>query len=246
MKRLIGKKFPPNSHEKPLLKRSDIALTLVPAALWIFLVHSRAALITPRCITEPLTCGAASVFAPDRIVLGMTSPLADAWSFKTQFAAAWLALLVPLAWAVVKRIRLWEIATDLVILMETVLLNGVATEAIRLLVQRPRPFVYADIANLGKDPAHYTSFVSGHTSFTAAVSMCLLSTLMTRKVPKAAITFSAFTGISLIILTGLFRVLSGRHFVTDVLGGAVVGISVAFLVARLHQPRVAGPAVANT
>ena len=243
-----------NLHEKPLLNRSDIAqsdivMTLGPAALWVSLVHSRAALITPRCITEPLTCGAQTVFAPDRIVLGLTSPLADAWSFKTQFAAAWLALLVPLVWSLIKRAKFRDIATDLVILMETILWNGVATEAIRLLVQRPRPFVKADIVNLGKDPAHYTSFVSGHTSFTAAACGCLLLTLIARKAPRAATTFCAYTGISLIVLTGLFRVLSGRHFVTDVLAAAILGSTVAFAVDRIHRSNRSdkshGPSIAR-
>ena len=221
--------------EKPLLNRSDIALTLVPALLWVSLVHSRAALITPRCITEPLTCGAQTVFAPDRIVLGMASPLADAWSFRTQFAAAWLALLVPFFWSIFRRAKFREIATDMIIFLETILWNGVFTEAIRISVQRPRPFVYADPANLGKDPAHYTSFVSGHTSFTATSCVFLILTLIARKSPKVVTTFFTFTGIALVILTGLFRVLSGRHFVTDVVGGALVGAAVAFVVTQIHK-----------
>jgi membrane-associated phospholipid phosphatase len=61
--------------------------------------------------------------------------------------------------------------------------------------------------------------------------------LLGRGAPLWLLALTAFTGQALIFSTGLFRVLAGRHFVTDVIVGMLAGALVAFAVAYLHRPR---------
>ncbi|MBC7693269.1 MAG: phosphatase PAP2 family protein [Methylotenera sp.] len=223
----------------PTLSWADVAYTAVPAVLWGILVQSRARLITPHCVNDPLQCVAGNLFLVDRMSLGMGNPAADSLSFKTQYAAAWLACLIPLLWTLARRLGLKKSlqasATDLLLFIETTLWNGFITESIRVTVQRPRPFVYADPARLGMDPAHYTSFISGHTSFAAAASTACVLILLGRQAPAWLVGVTTFIGGALIVSTGLFRVLAGRHFATDVVFAAIAGIASAVCVAWIHK-----------
>jgi membrane-associated phospholipid phosphatase len=228
----------------PVLSRVDLALTLVPALAWAGLVHARAHLITPHCITHPLQCMSANLFKMDQASLGLVFPLADSWSFQTQYAAAWMATLIPLLWTIVRKFReklpapeAGRIAAvDLLLFLQTTIWNGLLTEAIRITIQRPRPFVYLDPANLGNNPAHYTSFVSGHTSFAAAAGTALVLILLSRKAPFWLLALSGAIGALLTVFTGLFRVMAGRHFATDVIFAVFAGVLAAYCVARIHRP----------
>ena len=55
-----------------------------------------------------------------------------------------------------------------------------------------------------------------------------------RRHDGAAVAAYYATGLTLASLVGLCRILSGKHYLTDVLVGAVVGISVGVLVPALH------------
>ena len=76
-------------------------------------------------------------------------------------------------------------STDILIIVDAVFTNGAVNELTRLAVQRPRPFVYANPQGEGGNPAHYTSFYSGHTSFAAVSLMSLLLILAGRGVRRS-------------------------------------------------------------
>lgn len=109
----------------------------------------------------------------------------------------------------------------------------------KYLVQRPRPYVYNEdervkqyTATAGDDSM--LSFYSGHASmtFTAAVSGSILfanrsDDLVSRSLVWGGETFMAS-------LTATLRVRAGRHFPSDVIAGAVVGIGVGLAVPLLH------------
>ncbi|MGK5088645.1 phosphatase PAP2 family protein [Bdellovibrionota bacterium FG-2] len=229
--------------EKPRLRKSDLLLTLLPALIWFAALSGRPYLMNTRCASAPENCVRASVFKLDRVSLGMADGNADELSFRTQDLSGYIASSLPFAWhlthATLGRVSpltaLVGFATDTLILFQAVTLNGAVNEITRLIVQRPRPFVYGDPKTQGANPAHYTSFYSGHTSFAAAVMTSLVLMLLGRGAPSSLIALLAAGDFVLVFLTGFFRVLAGRHFATDVLAGALAGALIALGVALYHR-----------
>lgn len=234
----------------PRLRKADVWLTLLPALYWLFALQLRPTLIRPYCHGAPTRCTADQVPAVDRPGLGMESGPADAFSFETQNISGILALTVPAFWnftlavggSVSPVAALAATGTDWVVATQTATWNGALTETARLVAQRPRPFVYSDPSRAA-DPQNYTSFYSGHTSFAAAACLSLLFALMGRGAPSWLLIAAALAGQGLVFSTGLFRILSGRHFLTDVLTAAAMGSLVALVVAYKHRlDTVRGPA----
>jgi membrane-associated phospholipid phosphatase len=231
------------SRVPPRLRFYDGLMIAGPALAWAAAFKARPAVMSLGCGRQPQRCAPDHVFALDRIAIGLGNARADAWSFITQDLTGALAVLVPALWAAWtwhrgrQRGRAAWLAwtTDLVLFVEMACWNGLLTESARLLVQRPRPFVYTDPARLGLDPAHYTSFLSGHTSFTAAAATHLVLTLRGRGWPRRADTALIAIATALVAATGALRVLAGRHFPTDTLAAAAAGALAAGTVAWLHR-----------
>lgn len=227
------------------LCRLDIWLILIPALLWLSATYARSWVIHPRCLSQPQTCSKQSVYPVDRFLIGMEDGEADHFSYLTQNSSGAWGLAVPLVWhassALLGRLSgltaLTYFGTDLVLILQTTTWNGLFTEISHLLSQRPRPFVYTDPAQRGIDPAHYTSFYSGHTSFTAAAHSITFLILLARGAPWLILFATAAIGEALIMATAYFRILAGRHFLTDVISGAIAGILVAWIVFHHHRKR---------
>lgn len=110
----------------------------------------------------------------------------------------------------------------------------------KYLVQRPRPYAYhrdprvaAYAARQGKDS--HLSFYSGHAAlaFTAATTGGYLFATRTERVgPRAAMWAS---GTTVAAATAILRVRAGKHFYSDVVIGAVLGVAVGYAVPRLHH-----------
>jgi len=204
---------------------------------WAYAVQSRGLWIHPYCPAQPERCSPQSLFFFDRWGYGNEIPLADALSFLGQNISGILAILVPLAWGIRARIGLRNCVTDFVLLFEATALNGVMNECVHAITHRPRPFVYFDPLHRGTDPAHYTSFYSGHTSFAATAGACLVISLITRNAPS----WMRVSGLSLVSLltvgTGVCRILAGRHFPSDVVGGIAAGVFAALVIAQVHRTR---------
>jgi membrane-associated phospholipid phosphatase len=215
---------------------------LIPALLWLLAIFARPYIIRPACAEIPGSCTAANVLPIDRPGLGLESPAADEYSNVTQILSGVVAFSVPPIWnaslAFMGRISPWvaltQTAVDTVIFVQTSAWNGLATESARLLVQRPRPFVYSRPQE-GANSSNYTSFYSGHTSFAATSNATLFLTLLGRHCPTFLLIAVAALAQVLIFSTAFFRILAGRHFVTDVLSGAVAGGLVALAVAFFHR-----------
>ena len=225
------------------LFRWDLMLIIIPALVWAALIYSRPLLIHPRCIDPQNSCKTENLLKVDQIAVRQNSSQADAYSYFTQNLSGVLAAATPALWsgglAALGRLSptsaLVAISTDLVILAETTVWNGFLGETVRLIAQRPRPFVYASPADAGTNPSHYVSFYSGHTSFAASAMTALFLILLGRKVPRPLLTGFGAVGIALTLSTGLFRVLAGRHFVTDVVVATLAGVLVATAVALIHR-----------
>ncbi len=228
------------------LSTKDIALTLIPTLLWVVGVTYRSKTITPWCGgANAALCTRASVLPIDQPALGLEMGQADGYSYATQNVSGFLAIGTLIAWnfATVATRGLAPAAaataagTDLLLFGQASAWNGTLNELAHVVSARPRPFVYSDPANRGLDPSHYTSFYSGHTSFAALSGITILLVLFARGAPFWLLAVFAASGQSLSFLTGIFRVLAGRHFVTDVVVGALIGTTVAVAVFWFHKRR---------
>ncbi len=121
---------------------------------------------------------------------------------------------------------------------EVMLLNGAATYLTKTLVDRPRPYAYAnnpvDAADIeGKEPLR--SFFSGHTSM-AAASTFFLAKVYSDYHPHNRWRYAVWTAAgALPAVTGFLRIQAGKHFPTDVMVGYVVGAATGYLVPFVHQ-----------
>lgn len=112
--------------------------------------------------------------------------------------------------------------------MAAILSRFAITNIIRLIVQRPRPFVENHV-NFLLPQGIESSFPSGHASFYFAIA-----TVVFLHNKKLGILF--FIGS---ILMGIARVFGGVHWPSDILGGAIIGIIVGFIVKFLFQKFIA-------
>lgn len=214
-----------------------ISLLLFPALLWWAATTSRHWFIHPHCAQNPQSCTRDSVFFLDRFSLGVEDGKADEYSYVAQNISGILGLAVPTLWHGTQLLLgvswpavLVNLTSDLGLVIQTAAWNGFFTEASHLFVQRPRPFVYTDPVGRGLDPAHYTSFYSGHTSFVSAMNAAIFLILLYRGAPLLILLFSAGLWEVMVFFTAYFRMMAGRHFLTDVTTGAVAGAFMAWLI----------------
>lgn len=123
---------------------------------------------------------------------------------------------------------------------ETLGLSALLNGAVKVAVNRPRPYAYSTSAEAvatgnkaGSDRTR--SFYSGHSamSFAAAVSGSLLLSMRTNDRPVRAANW----GLSLALAssTAVLRVRAGKHFPSDVVVGALLGSTAGALVPLLHR-----------
>lgn len=113
--------------------------------------------------------------------------------------------------------------------------NGIK-EALKFSVRRERPYMYFDNAPQNKidDGDYLKSFPSGHTTmaFNGAV---FLSYTFSKYFPESKWKIPVIAGsLSMAVATGVQRILSGNHFITDVLAGAAIGSFTGFMIPFLH------------
>ncbi len=120
---------------------------------------------------------------------------------------------------------------------ETMLLTAAIPYITKGTFQRFRPYLYngnLDIATKEETEGR-RSFFSGHTS-TAFASAVFFSQVYSDYFPNSEYT-PYIWGSSLLIATsiGILRIEAGKHFLTDVITGAVFGSVVGYLVPQLHK-----------
>jgi undecaprenyl-diphosphatase len=116
--------------------------------------------------------------------------------------------------------------------LETVLLTEGVKRTLNVVFPRYRPYVYFDDP---PDSSLYAqSWPSGHTIHAfamASFSSYVFNVCYPDSVLRGPFTAACFTGAAAV---GVLRVLSGNHFVTDVLAGAVLGTIIGVTVPALH------------
>lgn len=107
------------------------------------------------------------------------------------------------------------------------------TEWLKVLVHRSRPVLYTAAAPAAEsDPNNRRSFPSGHAAlaFAAATSYTVLAgrERLPHRTRNAVLLYAGAVGIAAL------RVAGGKHFPTDVAGGAALGAGIGWLVATIH------------
>ncbi|MFI5299408.1 MAG: phosphatase PAP2 family protein [Polyangiales bacterium] len=139
--------------------------------------------------------------------------------------------------------------SDLVVVFESVLVANAFAAVSDEATRRPRPFEYGDSAPLSErtDGNASLSFFSGHSAAGFAATTALASALHQRDPNGSAWWIALGLGGLASATVATARVLSGNHFPTDVIAGAVVGSSIGALVPALHGRRMSiTPTVTTT
>lgn len=120
---------------------------------------------------------------------------------------------------------------------EVAMLTLGVTEFVKSGVKRPRPFVYnseVDMHYKTERDARF-SFVSGHTSITAALCFTtakIFSDYSDDPTHEALV----WTGAALFpLVTGYLRFESGKHFPSDIIAGYLIGGTIGYLIPWLHR-----------
>ena len=200
--------------------RKWIFTLLIGLILWSFMYLTRIYWYSPWCSVTPTPCVYDQVNFFDRIVFQFSNVQADFWSNVLQNFAGLVVFIAP-----------WALFSKTVALEETLITGSISfwnlawLEIVRAAIQRPRPLVFRNLAVDGGNINQYTSFYSGHTSFVAIATLSFFF-MMRRRYPDisgVARKSLLVTYLSLTLLTGILRVLGGRHFPTDILAGLVIG-----------------------
>ena len=131
-------------------------------------------------------------------------------------APPWLWFLVIVGTLVLLRARLWRLATFLVV---TTALGGILDTIVKNTVNRPRPSVLDPIIT-----AHGKSFPSGHAMSSTVVYGALLLVFLPM-VPRRWRPTAIVATVLLVALIGFSRLGLGVHFLSDVVGGYVLGLA---------------------
>lgn len=122
---------------------------------------------------------------------------------------------------------------------ETLLLTQLSTSVVKQIVLRPRPLTYGTIAPLDKrmDPGARFSFFSGHVSLTAS-STFFSASVYNRYHPDSKYKPLVWAVAAAIpAVTGYLRIKAGKHFLSDVITGYIVGAGIGLLVPALHEAK---------
>ena len=108
-----------------------------------------------------------------------------------------------------------------------------ATDWVKVLVRRKRPVLYTPGAVVeATDPNSQRSFPSGHASVAFAAATTYLMMAQRERLPhrgrNALFLYVGALGVSAL------RVAAGKHFPTDVIGGAALGTGIGWLAAKVH------------
>lgn len=101
----------------------------------------------------------------------------------------------------------------------TTLLGGAVDTAVKVLVDRPRPVLDEPVAH-----AFGKSFPSGH-AMTSTVCYGVLLLAFLPVLPRRARPFAAGGAMVLVVAIALSRLALGVHYVSDVVGGIVLGLA---------------------
>jgi membrane-associated phospholipid phosphatase len=226
--------FPHREHSTYKLRPAiDVPLLLAPTAIG-FASLAAEELDPPGCATEEnnFVCDPEAINGFDR---GAVNNYGTGWQGVSDWAVPG-AMVLSLASVFVAE-KPGPFLVDAVVGVEAVMMSTAIGAILTTAVGRPRPWAYNEDVPLehrlsGKNKL---SFFSGHTATPAAATMYAFSTLYRRGVHPAYSFGTLALGTAVTSVVGAGRVLSGKHFATDVIAGAMIGGSMGVLIPALHD-----------
>ncbi len=138
--------------------------------------------------------------------------------------------------------RLGTVAT---MYLESFALSYAAKEILKRTTKRDRPYMYYPNPPEEKKDDWSKSFPSGHTTLgfmTASFVSYTFSKMNPESKWRIPLTVSLY---ALATTTAALRILSGSHFMTDVIAGAILGSAIGFAVPYLHTFTKSGSIAAS-
>lgn len=179
-------------------------------------------------LTPPLIPGEAQLL--ERIN-AWHSPMADAFMYMISNTGAWIPLVAVLLFYLFYR-KPWQEGVLFILCVGLCILvcDRLSAGFTKPFFARPRPTHWEEL----KDTLHIVfgyrgaayGFFSGHASNFFAVAM-----LMSRAIRSRAITIMVFSVVTLVAYSRMYL---GVHFLSDILVGIAVGLSVGYLVSLGH------------
>jgi membrane-associated phospholipid phosphatase len=197
---------------------------LVSAALSEYLIQTRAesglGSIDPATI-DPL----------DKLAVFQYSKALDVSSTVLQYSTVALPLLL----------GLWgspaQDAKVALLYLEALSYAYAAKNLLKYFFPRYRPYLYADVAPAAgpSTKERIDSFPSGHATMAFTAASFGVTVFRTYFPHSPYFLPFALSSFGLATLTASFRVLAGMHFITDVVTGALLGMSIGYLVPLIHK-----------
>jgi len=124
---------------------------------------------------------------------------------------------------------------DALIISEASMISSFTTELVKISVGRQRP--YAHFAAGSKLPADNNSFYSGHTALAFSLATASGTVSSMRGYTYAPLIWGV--GMAVAATTGYLSIAADRHYLTDVIAGAVFGsafgFGIPYIFHRQHQ-----------
>jgi len=194
-------------------------LLLLAFVVWTWLTFNSAAFLAFDQRT------AAPQLDPD----SNTAEIAAAFALLTWPGLEYAALAAIALWAFRRRLRQLAVALVLVIIF-----GWGGADLLKIIFQRPRPEQALDLLT-----ATGYAYPSGHMTGVMALSIAIGATFaVTRQTFRARVLWQVGSGL-LILAVAFDRWITGAHYITDIVGGALYGAlaaTVALLVAGVNVP----------
>jgi membrane-associated phospholipid phosphatase len=142
---------------------------------------------------------------------------------------------------------LYPALNDLVVVAETGLAATALASIMTLASGRARPYMYGEKAPLDarNSPDGGLSFLSSHAAVSFAIATSAFMTMRRLHPESRAPWIVMAVGGAMAAFVASARVMGGMHFISDSVGGAIVGVSLGVFVPALHRSPVAVVPVAG-
>lgn len=150
------------------------------------------------------------------------------------------SLALPILYSLVSEMDNKEILNYNLKYAQLQLLNAGINLWTKNLVTRYRPYVYDSELEISKRQSTdgRNSFYSGHTTMAFASAVFLAYSIENSNFTRLTKNLVWTGSLTLASSTGILRMMSGQHYFTDVLLGAVVGSSLAIIIFESYKQNI--------
>lgn len=214
----------------------DVPITAIGGAAWLGSEAFKAELVRADCRWCEVNAFDASV---RRALKWDDIERAHDLSNLTGFILTPVAVFGLTAWGAAQKERIDGYPADALLILEATVIAVDLNQVVKFLVARERPFVHALPPELKAQTEHPAdnnlSFFSGHTTLTFALAASSGTIASMRGYRSAPWVWAG--GLTLAATTGYLRIAGDRHYLTDVIVGAIVGSAIgAAIPLAFHAP----------